>query len=119
MTLSVSMRQEGKMLIECPKCGEADKRAIGMNKCGLCECEFFVASNGSAYAPAKRERAQPIHGQHMDEPRKCPVCGETDPYPAWFCMMRATGNAEQGKPCSYSREGNDRMKDRFAERVHT
>lgn len=44
------------MLIECPKCNEADERPVGMNRCGLCECEFFVASNGSAYAPAKRPR---------------------------------------------------------------
>lgn len=50
----------------------------------------------------------------MSEPKKCPVCGETDPYPAWFCMMRATGNAAQGKPCSYSREGNERMRGRIA-----
>lgn len=28
--------------IECPRCGEADERSIGLNKCGLCECEFSV-----------------------------------------------------------------------------
>jgi hypothetical protein len=41
-------------VVECPRCNETDERAIGMNRCGLCECEFFVACNGSAYAPAKR-----------------------------------------------------------------
>lgn len=40
--------------IECMRCGEADDRAIGTNKCGLCELEFFVSCNGAAYAPAKR-----------------------------------------------------------------
>lgn len=55
----------------------------------------------------------------MDEPKKCPVCGETDPYPAWFCMLRATGNAKQGEPCSYSREGNERFSARFNKRAAT
>ena len=44
-----------------------------------------------------------------DQPKQCPVCGETDPYPAWFCLMRAIGNAKQGEPCTYSREGKERM----------
>ena len=43
-------------------------------------------------------------------PKKCDVCGETSPYPAWICMFRATGVAEKGKPCSYSVEGNKRFK---------
>lgn len=28
--------------IECPRCGEADERAWGVNRCGLCECQFLV-----------------------------------------------------------------------------
>lgn len=31
--------------IECPRCGEADQRADGVNVCGLCECRFFVQPN--------------------------------------------------------------------------
>lgn len=45
------------LLIECPRCGEQDQRSVGTNTCGLCECEFFVACNGSAYAPRKRRRS--------------------------------------------------------------
>ncbi|WP_375414395.1 hypothetical protein [uncultured Bradyrhizobium sp.] len=49
----------------------------------------------------------------MTEEAICPVCGERDPYPQWFCMTRATGNAKQGEPCSYSLDAAVRMKDRF------
>lgn len=28
---------------ECPRCDEADERSIGLNKCGLCGCEFIVS----------------------------------------------------------------------------
>jgi hypothetical protein len=45
----------------------------------------------------------------------CPVCGERDPYPQWFCMSRAAGVAVNGAPCSYSLDGADRMKTRFAD----
>lgn len=38
----------------------------------------------------------------------CPVCGERDPYPKWFCMFRAAGVAIPGEPCSYSLEGEQR-----------
>lgn len=49
------------------------------------------------------------HDNEMPARRRCPVCGETNPYPAWFCLPRAIGEAEKGKPCSYSVEGNARM----------
>lgn len=52
----------------------------------------------------------------MDEFRKCEKCGETDPYPASFCMVKATGTDLAGKPCPYSREGAERMRARLAER---
>lgn len=42
------------LTLECPRCDETDVCSIGMNKCGLCDCEFFVSCNGSYYAPAKR-----------------------------------------------------------------
>lgn len=42
----------------------------------------------------------------------CPVCGERDPYPKWFCMFRAAGVAIPGQPCSYSLDGADRMKEK-------
>lgn len=45
--------------IECPRCNEADERSVGMNRCGLCECEFFVASNGAVYAPRRRPLPPP------------------------------------------------------------
>jgi hypothetical protein len=32
--------------IECPRCDEADERVQGVNKCGLCECEFYVGHTG-------------------------------------------------------------------------
>lgn len=39
------------MLIECPKCNEADERYFGLNRCGLCECEFLVSRNGAVDFP--------------------------------------------------------------------
>jgi hypothetical protein len=33
-------------IIECPRCGEGDERAIGRNTCGLCECLFLVTPSG-------------------------------------------------------------------------
>lgn len=30
------------IIIDCPRCGEGDERSIGLNRCGLCECEFTV-----------------------------------------------------------------------------
>jgi hypothetical protein len=49
----------------------------------------------------------------------CPICRETDPMPAWICLARVCGAAEQGKPCSYSVEGHARsiarMKEQMAE----
>lgn len=50
-------------------------------------------------------------------PRKCSVCGETDPMPAWFCLNKLALVAEKGKPCSYSREGHERFTKRFKEAV--
>lgn len=49
------------MLIECPRCDEADERHVGMNKCPLCECEFFVACNGAAYSPRKKIRPRDLN----------------------------------------------------------
>lgn len=53
----------------------------------------------------------------MTEKPKCPVCGETDPFPAWFCLLRIAGVAVQGESCSYSVEGaarsSQRMRARF------
>lgn len=48
------------MLIECPRCGEADERSIGKNRCGLCECEFFVGGpkSGKDYVPAEYRRQE-------------------------------------------------------------
>lgn len=50
------------LLIECPRCEEADKRSIGFNKCGLCECEFLVASNGGVYLAPNRQQSR-LSGQ--------------------------------------------------------
>lgn len=44
----------------------------------------------------------------MTKEKKCLVCGETDPMPAWFCLPKAMGTAKPGKPCSYSKEGHYR-----------
>lgn len=32
--------------IDCPRCNEGDTRHIGRNRCGNCECEFFVERGG-------------------------------------------------------------------------
>jgi hypothetical protein len=32
--------------VECPRCDEGDVRSIGENRCGLCECRFYVLPNG-------------------------------------------------------------------------
>jgi hypothetical protein len=45
-----------------------------------------------------------------EAPKVCPVCGERDPYPQWFCLFRAAGVAIPGNPCSYSLDGAERMK---------
>ena len=54
------MRQNQE--VECPRCGEADRRSLGMNVCGLCECEFFV------------------------EPKRC-VCNDGQDRPYWKCPV--------------------------------
>jgi hypothetical protein len=42
---------------------------------------------------------------------KCPICGETDPLPASFCLAQLTrAGAEHGKPCQYSVEGQERTR---------
>jgi hypothetical protein len=33
--------------IDCPNCNEGDERTPGMNRCGLCECQFSVQSYGT------------------------------------------------------------------------
>lgn len=30
--------------IDCPNCGECDDRNLGVNRCGLCECQFAIES---------------------------------------------------------------------------
>lgn len=55
--------------------------------------------------------------QEREMPKKCNVCGETSPYPAWICMFRVMGTAEKDKPCSYSVEGNKRFKNRMSEKL--
>ena len=40
---------------------------------------------------------------------KCKVCGETDPMPASICLAKLTGGAQIGRPCQYSKEGNERL----------
>ena len=52
----------------------------------------------------------------MASERKCPICGETDPLPAWICLAVLTGDARPGKPCQYSREGHARMHAAMEER---
>jgi hypothetical protein len=44
--------------IECPRCGEADERPQGFNKCGLCECEFVVLPGGRIVGPQVRPRVR-------------------------------------------------------------
>lgn len=39
---------------------------------------------------------------------RCPVCGETDPWPRWICLTRATRAQKPGEPCDYSLEGHER-----------
>lgn len=46
----------------------------------------------------------------MAKKKKCLVCGETDPYPAWFCLPKSMMQAKPGEPCSYSVEGSKRWK---------
>ena len=41
----------------------------------------------------------------MTDQRTCRVCGETDPYPASFCLAKLSGCAEPGEPCQYSVQG--------------
>lgn len=50
---------------------------------------------------------------------KCPVCGETAPEPAWFCIPRQIGEAVQDKPCTYSVEGHARFVKRTNEKFAT
>lgn len=52
----------------------------------------------------------------MAEKVKCPVCGETSPEPAWFCLPRVVGEAESGKPCPYSVEGHAAMSARMSKK---
>lgn len=49
---------------------------------------------------------------------KCPVCGETDPMPAWLCMRKLVGEAEDGEPCTYSVEGKERWLRKFNRKHH-
>jgi len=51
-----------------------------------------------------------------DTSHKCPVCGETRPEPAWFCLPRQIGEAKEGEPCSYSVEGHTRMVKKMREK---
>lgn len=55
----------------------------------------------------------------MSDPvaKKCTVCGETDPYPAWFCLPKAMMEAKRGQPCSYSVEGSKRWKKKATARL--
>ena len=34
------------MLMCCPRCDETDERHVGINRCGLCDCEFIVGRKG-------------------------------------------------------------------------
>lgn len=52
-----------------------------------------------------------------EESKKCRVCGETSPEPAWFCLPRQMGEAAVGQPCSYSKEGHERMVGRLKQRI--
>jgi hypothetical protein len=46
-------------LIECPRCDEADERHVGLNRCNLCECEFYVARTGYIERiPSAKEQAE-------------------------------------------------------------
>lgn len=45
----------------------------------------------------------------MTDKRTCWICGETDPYPASFCLAKLSDCAEPGKPCQYSVEGQARL----------
>jgi hypothetical protein len=53
--------------MDCPRCGEGDNRHFGMNRCGLCECEFFISTDGvkrtglddGPYLPGRAPRKKP------------------------------------------------------------
>lgn len=46
-------------IVDCPRCGEGDDRSIGMNRCGLCEYEFFVTREGVVFVDrAARQRSR-------------------------------------------------------------
>jgi len=57
-------------IAECPRCDEGDERSIGRNRCGLCECEFFVARDGKVTV------AQfPVSGPALSEAAISRMCG--------------------------------------------
>ncbi len=61
-----------------------------------------------------RQLTDEEHGPaFVADDQRCPVCGETDPWPAWICLPRGMGAAKAGEPCQYSREGHKRMVDRL------
>jgi len=47
-------------------------------------------------------------GHYCGAMEKCPMCGETDPMPAWFCVARLFKAATPDKPCPHSVEGHAR-----------
>lgn len=43
ITLTDALKKPlARKIVDCPKCGEGDERAVGLNVCGLCECRFYV-----------------------------------------------------------------------------
>jgi hypothetical protein len=49
-----------RKLIECPRCGEADERSAGTNRCGLCECEFRVTWWAAMGVPKTKEEGDEL-----------------------------------------------------------
>lgn len=53
------MGKTKRKIVECPRCDEADYRGLGVNVCGLCECQFWVTQDGKAiphsFTPHVRE----------------------------------------------------------------
>jgi hypothetical protein len=72
-----------------------------------------------SHSELEREVYEPFHAlfseRTMSNEKICPICGERDPYPRWFCISRASGAAVAGEPCSYSLDAMDRMTARFSE----
>lgn len=44
------------IIVECPRCNEADERSLGENRCGLCECRFVVRVGGQVFSPEHSRR---------------------------------------------------------------